>query len=347
MDSTHRSEKTVRKHLAEAGLIFLMGLPAAALLCSSCWNEPRFYYVTVPFSGVIWMTLWKGNELVSAGLNRLLPWSQAPLRRLVLNLLCTVAYTVVAMVGITSLFFYLVGEPRALSLPMVFEFGGPAVLITIFIATFVHARGFFLSWRELAVQHERLKKESLSSQYEVLKQQVNPHFLFNSLNTLTSLVYEDADLSAKFIKKLSNVYRYVLESHGKEVAPLAEERAFVESYVFLQKIRYGDHFQVDIDLPDRRDIFIPPLALQMLIENAVKHNEVSAEHPLVVRISLEGEVIVVRNKIEKRAQPPGYSVQVGLKNIQSRYELLANESVIVAEENGEFTVKLPALYDKQ
>ena len=348
MDLLSEPKKNVRRHLIESVFIFLLGVPAAILFCDNCWDQASFYYITIPFSGFVWVMLWKGNELIFDGLNTFLPWQRAPLKRLLINVLLTISYTVVAMTGITLLFFYFAGvEPEEISLKMAVNYSGSAVVITIIIATFVSARGFFLSWRDLAVQNERLKKESLSSQYEVLKQQVNPHFLFNSLNTLTNLVYEDPDQSAKFIKELSNVYRYVLESHGKEVLALDEELDFVNSYVFLQQIRYGDLLRVEIDLPRNSDILIPPLCLQMLIENAIKHNEVSAPHPLQIQIGFSDNYLVVANKVRRREKMPEHSVKIGLKNIQSRYSLLSEQPVILNEEEGQFVVKLPALYDKQ
>ena len=347
MNERTRPEKSIRQHLIEAGLIFILGMPFALLFCLNCWDRVEFFYTEVPFSGVIWVVLWKGNEVIFILLDRYFPWNKAPLKRLLVNILVTIFYTVVAMNGITLLYLYLRGIPLGQLTPeMAINFSGTAVIITIIVATFLSARNFFLSWRNLAVQHERLKKESLSSRYEVLKQQVNPHFLFNSLNVLTNLVYEDPDLSAQFIKKLSEVYRYVLETHKKEVLPLEEELAFVRSYVFLQKMRYGDQLEVEFDLPRGKSVLIPPLALQMLIENAIKHNEISDRHPLRIRVECQEGNILVTNAIRKRERLPERSEKIGLANIRSRYELLSDRPVVTEEMNGQFVVALPAIYEE-
>jgi hypothetical protein len=345
MNLANKFTKSVRRHLKESALIFLIGMPAAGLFCMDCWGQVDFYFQVVPFSGLIWVLLWKGNEFISRSLDHPLPWLKAPLKRLLACLVTMTSYTVVVMMVITYLYLWVRGaDPGSLSFGSALRYSGPAVIITILVATFLSAREFFLSWRELAVQNERLKRESLSSRFEALKQQVNPHFLFNSLNVLTNLVYEDADVSARFIKQLSKVYRYVLDTQGREVVPLEEELEFVRSYVFLQKMRYGDQLLVEFDLEARKNIFIAPLALQILIENAIKHNEVSVQHPLQIRVRQEEGAIIVTNTLRKRTLTPNRKPGIGLENIRSRYELLSGRPVLVQEEGGCYTVKLPELH---
>ncbi len=343
-----RRGKNLRRHLIEVGLIFLAGYLMAFVFQPTGWDDSRFYYTAGPFSGLIWLSLWKGNELIFVWLDGYLPWEKGPLKRLFINLMLTISYTVLVMSAITTVIYLTEGYSlRQLSLARITGDSWIAVVITIIIATFLSARGFFLSWRALAVQNERLKRESLTSQFEVLKQQVNPHFLFNSLNTLTNLVYEDADQSARFIKQLSNVYRYVLDSHGKEVAPLKEELDFVRSYLFLQQIRYGDQLRIDIDLDAPENACIAPLALQMLVENAIKHNEISARHPLRIRIAQCDDAILVSNKMKRRNRISGENGGIGLRNIQSRYELLSDHSVLIEQDDQFFSVKLPLLYQEK
>jgi LytS/YehU family sensor histidine kinase len=186
-----------------------------------------------------------------------------------------------------------------------------------------------------------LEKESIRAKYESLKSQVSPHFLFNSLNALTNLVYEDQDKAAKFIKQLSEVYRYVLDSRDKEVVPLEEEKKFLNSYLFLQQIRFGDKLMLEINLSDTRSL-IAPLVLQMLVENAIKHNVISAEQPLTIRIySVEG-YIVVENDLQKKSVVQGESQGIGLENISRRYEFLTDRKVEVIE-GDTFRVKLPVI----
>ncbi len=177
-------------------------------------------------------------------------------------------------------------------------------------------------------------------QYESLRNQVNPHFLFNSLNALTNLVYEDQDKAARFIKQLSEVYRYVLETRNQEVVPLADELKFLESYLFLQRIRYGQKLQIEINLSGV-NTQVAPLAIQMLIENAIKHTVIAEQEPLHIRIFCEGQWIIVSNNLNPKNVLPEESAGVGLDNIRKRYAFLGQQGVIVEKKNNEFVVRLP------
>ena len=153
---------------------------------------------------------------------------------------------------------------------------------------------------------------------------------------------KDADLAERFIKQLSNVYRYVLESRDKEVVPLSEEIEQLEAYIFLMKIRFGESLKVNINAPDL-DGHIAPLTLQMLVENALKHNEVSRSHPLSIDVFLaENAWIVVKNSIKSR-NSVGESTGVGLENIRSRYKFLSQKEVVISQNDGFFTVKIPII----
>ncbi|MEQ8531871.1 MAG: histidine kinase, partial [Imperialibacter sp.] len=163
------------------------------------------------------------------------------------------------------------------------------------------------------------------------------------LNVLTSLVHQDPDTAVKFIKKLSEVYRFVLESRKQELIDLSTELRFVKDYLFLQQIRFGDNLKYDISVPDTyMHKVVPPLSVQMLVENAIKHNEISQEHPLTIAISVDGETLRVSNTLQvKHNREP--SSGTGLDNIKDRYEFLSGKKVIVAQENGKFEVTLPLL----
>ncbi|WP_373513821.1 sensor histidine kinase, partial [Persicitalea sp.] len=199
--------------------------------------------------------------------------------------------------------------------------------------------------QQLQVQAERLEKEAVQSQFAALKNQVNPHFLFNSLSILTSLVEVDARLAVQFIGRLAKAYRYILEQRDNERVSLRTELDFIEAYTFLLTIRFEDKLFVDIDVPETaRDGFaIAPLTLQLLVENAVKHNRLSEEEPLQVRIRQEGDALVVANPLQPRPDGKDESTGVGLQNIINRYHLLTDRPVEVGEQDGEFVVKLPLL----
>jgi LytS/YehU family sensor histidine kinase len=162
------------------------------------------------------------------------------------------------------------------------------------------------------------------------------------LNALTNLVYQDQDKAAKFIKQLSEVYRYVLDSRDKEVVSIQEELKFLESYLFLQHIRFGDKLNVQIDIP-RKDGRVAPLALQMLFENAIKHNVISEEDPLTIHIYRQDENLVVENTLKRKQILAEDSSGLGLENIKRRYEFLSDKKVVVEETASKFKVTVPIL----
>jgi LytS/YehU family sensor histidine kinase len=216
------------------------------------------------------------------------------------------------------------------------------LIVTFLLSLFFHGREFLLQWKQSAVDAERYQKESVAATYESLKSQVNPHFLFNSLNVLTSLVYKDQDKAALFIKKMSEVYRYVLDTRDKEVVDLSEELAFTDSYIHLQQIRFGDNLRINNQISNKQGKVVP-LAIQMLIENAIKHNEVSGEHPLEIRLAQTNGYISVTNTVQLKSAPLESHSGVGLENIRKRYEFLSVNKVIVEEGDGKFEVKIPLL----
>jgi sensor histidine kinase YesM len=201
-----------------------------------------------------------------------------------------------------------------------------------------------LRFEEVSLKAERLEKESVQSQFAALKNQINPHFLFNSLSILSSLVHVDANLSEKFIDQLSKAYRYILEQKDNEQVSLKTELDFIQSYVFLLRIRFEDKFVVNFDIPASYEnrYKIAPLTLQLLVENVVKHNQMSEEEPLQVHILAQNDELLIKNNLKPRPQSNA-STGVGLQNIINRYGLLTNRKVWVGESDGSFIVRIPLL----
>jgi LytS/YehU family sensor histidine kinase len=204
----------------------------------------------------------------------------------------------------------------------------------------MHSRAFLINWKVSQINAEKFKRESVAAQYESLKSQVNPHFLFNSLNALTNLVYEDQDKAAKFIKQLSEVYRYVLDTREKEVVMISEELKFLQSYIFLQEIRFGNNLKIHVDIKNQT-FQVAPLALQLLIENAIKHNVISSDDPLQIRVYFSGDYLVVENDLQLKLSITESSSGFGLENIKRRYSFLSDNEVIVESTADKFIVKLP------
>ncbi|WP_338874481.1 histidine kinase [Spirosoma sp. SC4-14] len=216
------------------------------------------------------------------------------------------------------------------------------IVLTAFYLTI--SERSFRQLKDVQLKAERLEKEALLSQFEALKSQLSPHFLFNSLSILTSLIHEDIDLSEQFIKRLSKAYRYILEQRDQDLVPLMTELDFIQSYTFLLKIRFENKFDVFIDVspPIQNSYRIAPLTLQLLIENAVKHNRMSLQEKLRVRVYTDQDWLIVENPIQVRDQPEP-STGVGLANIVNRYSLLTDRPVWFGADQGLFVVKIPLI----
>jgi LytS/YehU family sensor histidine kinase len=321
-----------------------MGIPTGYLSCSSCRTDLDKLISISIYSAILWVVLWKGNEFVSLSLDKKWDWIKSPVKRLIAGVTGHVIFTIVAIFLINyTIFSYLGWEQELRGFKNTVRMSIAPVLITIIVATSLTARDFFLSWRQGAVNQEKMKKELAIAKYEALKNQVNPHFLFNSLNVLTSLIYKDADLSAQFIKNLSEVYRYVLEVKDLQLVNLDQEVRFLKSFEFLLKMRHQDGLNIHIDLPELKNYMVVPLALQMLVENAVKHNAISLEEPLNISVFSEGNFIVVENNLQKKPAKTDLSPKIGLSNIKARYAFLSDVGIIVNKTTDTFEVKLPLI----
>jgi sensor histidine kinase YesM len=311
------------------------------LTCSRC-GTGFFFFIVALFTFLTWVILWKGNSLITRYISCKISWMEFPTKRLIVGVITTIGFTVLAMAVLMESFQYLFeinfGDSYMTTMYL-------TIVITIIVSLVLHAREFFLSLRKATVNADRLEKENITAKYESLKNQVNPHFLFNSFNALSNLVYEDPDKAVKFIKQLSEVYRYVLDTREKEVMPLNEEMKFLQSYIYLQQIRFGDKLKFDISLNGANG-FVAPLALQMLIENAIKHNVVSDDDPLTISLNTEGNFVIVKNNLQLKGVLGEPSAGVGLENIIKRYEFLSNVPVAIIKSGESFTVKLPLLTDK-
>jgi LytS/YehU family sensor histidine kinase len=280
--------------------------------------------------------MWFGNENISHSLDKRIQWTKEPTKRFVWGVIAMVVYTVLATLLLRQIAESIFGIGMGNMTNMLYL----TVLITFVITLFMTSRSFLLCWRQTAIDAEKLMKENFVARFENLKSQVNPHFLFNSFNALTNLVYEDQDKAAKFIKKLSDVYRYVLDTRDREVVSLEEEMDFLKSYVFLQQIRFGEKLKIDIQLNGIKSM-VAPLALQMLIENAIKHNVVSEESPLTVKVYADDQYLAVENDLQKKVILSEDKSGVGLDNIRRRYEFLTGREIIIQETPEKVIVRLP------
>jgi hypothetical protein len=219
------------------------------------------------------------------------------------------------------------------------------VSATLVAFTVLLSLGLFLMqrWRESSLEAERYRKENVEFRFEMLRNQVNPHFLFNSLNTLAGLVYESPDTASAFVRELARVYRYVLEVGERELVTLDRELAFLDAFIYLVEIRYatGLAFRQEI-AESARERQIPPLTLQLLVENAIKHNIVSGAKPLVITIVATDDTLTVSNNLQRKLVPEA-GTHTGLTNIRNRYGYLTDQPVLVTETPEMFSIQLPLL----
>lgn len=204
------------------------------------------------------------------------------------------------------------------------------------------AVGFFKSWKRALINAENLKVEMMAYKYESLRNQINPHFLFNSFNVLSDLVYADQAMAVKFINQLSELFRYVLDSRDKELVSLADELDFMKSYIYLLKTRFEDKLELNIGLNAEPDELIVPMTLQLLVENAVKHNEISEAYPLQINIRRDSSYLEVENTLRVKKVGEN-SKNTGLKNIIQQFSYFTDRQIEVNATDGKFLVRVPIL----
>lgn len=201
-----------------------------------------------------------------------------------------------------------------------------------------------LQKKDEQIKTAKLQKENIFAQYQSLKNQIEPHFLFNSLSVLSSIVHTNTDLASEFIIKLSKTMRFIIEKNQFDLVTLSDEIAMVKDYFFLLKTRFNESIELQLlnDIEQKKDIYIPPASIQLLIENAIKHNKLSLSEPMHISICICDDYICVKNKLNKKNETIE-STGIGLKNIDKRYELIANKHIETQEISDMFIVKLPLL----
>jgi sensor histidine kinase YesM len=218
-----------------------------------------------------------------------------------------------------------------------------ALVITLIVSLFIHLVYFYKSFQENKVKEQKIIANVASAQFESLKNQIDPHFLFNSLNVLSSLIEENPENAQKFTTSLSKVYRYVLEQKNKELVSVAEELQFAKTYMNLLKMRFENSITFEIpEHSENEDAKVVPLSLQLILENSIKHNVVSATKPLHIKIYVANNELIITNNLQKKEVLQDRK-GVGLQNIVNRYAILTNRKVKIQESNDLFSVQLPIL----
>ena len=306
----------------------------------------EFFGLNLLFILAIVLIIWQGNEAINKGLNSRYSWIENAKKRLIIQSILSVLFTSIALFSIMYLLHQLRFRDGQIVNHKMVEIFPPALLFTFALLAVKIGSEFFIALKDSLIETEKYKTESANAQLQNLKNQLNPHFLFNNFSVLTSLVYKNQDKAADFINELAKVYRYVLDTKNSELVPLQEELEFINHYIYLQKIRFEDSisFKINIDESKKSD-YLLPMCLQMLVENTIQHNETSQANPLKVLIYTENDSLVIENPILSRSDI-FESTKTGIKNIKQRYSFFTDKKVIVSNNGKIFKVILPLIQKK-
>lgn len=316
-------------------------------LKGSFWLEPRDYRHLF-FAFLLSNLAGLGMCFLSRFLNRMAPWHLATSLRFFIELVLLALFTTLLTLGTLHLYLGLLGIPLA---HFYEAYHDPLIkllilgVVVILIYTILDFTLYtYNQYGALQIEQVKVTSTQLALQLEVLKSQLSPHYLFNSLNTISSLMYQDPEKAEEFIRKLAHTYQYILATQDQKLVPLSEEIKFLQAYFFLLKARFEGAVHLSLELPRRAlNSKIPPLTLQLLLENAVKHNAPTDEAPLYVRIYLsDPSHLTVSNNILANGQGMA-SFRVGLDNIRLRYQYYAQAAISVVKADN-FVVSLPLLY---
>ena len=324
------------------GIIFALSIIAFFVRLSK-FNQFTFWgHVTIyAISLVLVIAIWEVIRNIDRYLNKVLPFERnIPLR-------ITVQLLAGAVLGLfIRITVYYFGEPL---LPFKLdEMFSAAIWIIYIMFPGIINLGFFtyhfiVRWRFSVIQNERLEREKTQVQFDNLKNQLNPHFLFNALSSLNSLIMEDQRLASEFVQQLSRVYRYVLQYKEQSSVSLTTELNFIQHYVSLLQTRFKEAITISIEVDNEaKEHRIVPVTLQILIENAIKHNIISEEQPLNIEIFNSGDYLVVSNNLQLRKHVESSNKQ-GLKNMESLYGFLSDKPVQIEQTDIRFSVKVPLL----
>lgn len=325
---------------------YLIGIVIAILFKLIFFKLPevlRFDLIPIAFVVVL---LWKVNRKIDNWLNLKYSWIDQSRKRLLVHSVAFILFTSISLFFLMIFlhfirfgnFIWIDRRMRELFFPALF-------FAYAFIALYV-SYNFFKSWKQSLIDIENYKTQSVEAELKNLKNQINPHFLFNNLSVLTSLVYQNQDKAAAFISELSKVYRYVLDNRNAELVTLSEELDFLNHYFYLLKIRFEGavFFSLQVDQNKSSD-YLPPMCLQLLVENTIQHNVASKENPLHVDIYTSKDYLIIENNIEKRREQV-VSSQSGLINMQSRYAFFTDKLIKVYNDGKIFKVVLPLISKK-
>lgn len=334
--------RKIRKTLLILLGLIVIGNLMALIMDPSFIHNPKLWLSNCLFSIGIGYPMFKLNELFAKKFDKKIQWDKQPVKKIAATLGFVIVLATAVILLLNYIFVFKTGNSFAVYMRSTLNMILLQIVVVVYIFSLITAFQFFSMWKEAITRQESLSRKALELQLETLKNQVNPHFLFNSLNTLTTLVHKDPDLAVTMIMQLSDNYRYVLEQKDKKVVEWTVERQFVENFLNLQQIRFRNNLKVNIEKTSLAGYYVIPLSVQMLAENAIKHNIISSESPLTIDILVENDFLVVKNNLQVKTVMER-SGNLGLENIRQQYEYITGRQVEVTRDNGFFKVMLPLI----
>ncbi len=333
--------KHIKRLFREALLLLVIGLLITISFGGTeILKDWSIFIGAVIYTLVIGLSLWRGISLISYLLGKYLSPKTSLQKKLVIHLISSLLYASIAIFLLNYFLYEALWGVDLLKNVRLFTMIGMIQLFIVIIITAVHyVLDFLKSLRQSVKEQEALKREALHHNYEALKNQLSPHFLFNSLSALSALVDIDKEKSKVFIQQLSEVYRYVLEHKGDELVPLEKEMDFVHAYLFLHEIRNSEGLKVEISIGDVKG-FVIPMSVQLLVENALKHNEASEKKPMTIKIAKHNDnTIEVSNTYKPKTGIAGSAL--GLHLLKKRCQFMFDRHIEILKENGFYKVMLP------
>ncbi len=338
----------MRKYLNDKWLL-IIGIPFVGIIMPLVFHKFSFDFLyTEGYRNAVLslsttITIWLVIRKIVTYLWKKFPWEKYPFKHIIWEFLLVTVSTLI--IGYLNFMVYKYAGFVTMREDIDTSISISITLAITYLITSIHEAWFFYTqWNINLVKAQMLEKENVLSQYETLKTQVNPHFLFNTLNTLTTLIEEDPKKAVGFVEKTSDFLRSILSLKDLEMISLEHEKCIIETFCGLQKERFSENLKLEVRLSaESLKKNVPPLAVQMLIENAIKHNIISSDHPLSVMVSdCDASMICVSNNLQvKKEKSP--SSGIGLENIRNRYSLLSGANIEVNVTDTCFEVKLPLL----
>ncbi len=323
-------------------VLFMINMAMAVIRLIIFPDQSIFFHVVIFIGAYSFFILgWESMILQHRFFEGIIPFERMPVVRICIQIvLTTIILTILSLIFFSNISRIFQIEIPDLLYNVIYLLN---FLLSVIFNVTLFGTMYFYQWRHDLVNKSNLEKEQAIAKYNALKNQLNPHFLFNALTSLNSLIFENQQLASDFLQQLSKVYRYILQSRDKETISISAELKFVEHYIFLLRTRFGKSILINIQVNELdMDKGIVPVLIQMLIENAVKHNVISKEKPLVINISTDTEFLTVENNIISKNKVET-SNKMGLENLMALYKYLIDKPIEIKEMKDRFKVRIPLI----